>query len=67
MQAKAKVGRRNGVSRTIGPPERIFETKPDYVVIFPWNIKEEVMEQMAGVREWGGRFVVPIPSVAVLP
>jgi len=56
-----------GARIPIAPPERIFETKPDYVMIFPWNIKEEVMEQMAGVREWGGRFVVPIPTVAVLP
>jgi SAM-dependent methyltransferase len=56
-----------GARIPIEPPERIFETRPDYVMIFPWNIKEEVMEQMAGVREWGGRFVVPIPSVAVLP
>jgi SAM-dependent methyltransferase len=55
-----------GARIPIEPPERIFERRPDYVVIFPWNIKEEVMEQMAGVREWGGRFVVPIPSVAVL-
>jgi 2-polyprenyl-3-methyl-5-hydroxy-6-metoxy-1,4-benzoquinol methylase len=56
-----------GARIPIEPPERIFESKPDYVMIFPWNIKEEVMEQMSGVREWGGRFVVPIPSVAVLP
>ena len=56
-----------GARIPIAAPERIFETRPDYVMIFPWNIKEEVMEQMAGVREWGGRFVVPIPDVAVLP
>ncbi|MES2935503.1 MAG: class I SAM-dependent methyltransferase [Pseudomonadota bacterium] len=48
------------------PPERIFETRPDYVLILPWNIKSEVMEQMAGIRAWGGKFVVPIPSVEVL-
>lgn len=47
-------------------PQRIFETKPDYVLILPWNIKEEVMEQMQGIREWGGRFVVPIPEPAIL-
>jgi SAM-dependent methyltransferase len=56
-----------GARIPIEPPERIFERRPDYVMIFPWNIKEEVMEQMSGVRDWGGRFVVPIPSVAVLP
>jgi SAM-dependent methyltransferase len=47
-------------------PARIAETRPDYVLILPWNIKEEVMQQMAHVRQWGGRFVVPIPEVEVL-
>jgi 2-polyprenyl-3-methyl-5-hydroxy-6-metoxy-1,4-benzoquinol methylase len=47
-------------------PDRIRETKPDYVLILPWNIKEEVMTQMADVREWGGKFVVPIPQLEVL-
>ncbi len=48
------------------PPEKIRETKPDYVFILPWNIRDEIMEQMAGIRAWGGRFVVPIPRVEVL-
>ncbi|MDT8428118.1 MAG: class I SAM-dependent methyltransferase [Pseudomonadales bacterium] len=47
-------------------PERIFETRPDELLILPWNIREEVMQQMAGIREWGARFVVPIPGVVVL-
>ncbi len=47
-------------------PERINETKPDYVLILPWNIKEEVMQQMAHVRAWGGKFVVPIPQVCIM-
>jgi hypothetical protein len=46
-------------------PDRIRETKPDYVVILPWNLKDEIMEQLSYIREWGGRFVVPIPKVAV--
>jgi SAM-dependent methyltransferase len=46
-------------------PERIRETKPDYVVILPWNLKDEIMQQLLFIREWGGRFVVPIPRVAV--
>lgn len=46
-------------------PERIRETKPDFVVILPWNLKHEIMEQLQFIRTWGGRFVVPIPSVAV--
>jgi SAM-dependent methyltransferase len=46
-------------------PQKIWETKPDYVFILPWNFKDEIMSQMAGIREWGGRFVVPIPEVTV--
>jgi SAM-dependent methyltransferase len=46
-------------------PDRIRETKPDYVVILPWNLKDEIIEQMKFIRQWGGRFVVPIPTVAV--
>jgi SAM-dependent methyltransferase len=46
-------------------PDRLAETRPDFVLILPWNIKEEIMEQMAHVRRWGGRFVVPIPEVAI--
>ena len=47
------------------PPERIAETRPDYLLILPWNLKEEIMEQMAHIRQWGGRFVVPIPGLQV--
>jgi SAM-dependent methyltransferase len=47
-------------------PSKLAETKPDYVLILPWNIKDEVMQQMAHVREWGAQFVVPIPEVTVL-
>jgi hypothetical protein len=46
-------------------PDRIRETKPDYVVILPWNLKDEIMEQLQYIREWGGRFVVPIPEVTI--
>jgi SAM-dependent methyltransferase len=49
------------------PPERIAETRPDYLLILPWNFKDEIMEQMAGIRHWGGRFVVPIPEVTIHP
>jgi hypothetical protein len=48
-------------------PDRIFETKPDYVLILPWNLKDEITSQMAHIRSWGGRFVVPIPAATVLP
>jgi SAM-dependent methyltransferase len=55
-----------GVHIPIEAPERIAQTRPDYVLILPWNIKEEVMRQMAHVRDWGGRFVAPIPTTEVL-
>ena len=48
-------------------PDRIRETKPDYVLILPWNLQDEIAEQLAYIREWGGQFVVPIPRVEVLP
>ena len=48
-------------------PGVIAERKPDYVLILPWNIKEEIMEKMKGIKKWGGRFVVPIPRIKVLP
>jgi hypothetical protein len=47
-------------------PDKIRETKPDYVVILPWNLKDEIVEQMQFIREWGGRFVVPIPRLTIL-
>ena len=54
-----------GTHIPIHSPDRIFETRPEYVLILPWNVKDEVMHQMADVRIWGGRFVVPIPEVRV--
>ncbi|MEO1075497.1 MAG: methyltransferase C-terminal domain-containing protein, partial [Bacteroidota bacterium] len=47
-------------------PDRIRETKPDYVLILPWNLKREIMRQMSDIRHWGGRFVVPIPETEVV-
>ena len=44
-------------------PDKIAETRPDYVFILPWNLKDEIVRQRAEVRDWGGRFVVPIPEV----
>jgi SAM-dependent methyltransferase len=46
-------------------PDRIRETKPDYVVILPWNLKSEIMKQLQYIREWGGRFIVPIPAAVI--
>ena len=56
-----------GTHIPIFPPDKIRETKPDYVFILPWNFKDEIMKQMAFIREWGGQFVVPIPEVRVYP
>ncbi len=47
-------------------PDRIREIRPDYVLILPWNLKDEIVHQMADVREWGGQFVVPIPEVQIV-
>ncbi len=47
-------------------PDKILETQPDYLLILPWNLKAEVMDQMACIRDWGGKFVVPIPEAGVL-
>ena len=54
-----------GTRIPIYPPEKIDEVKPDYVLILPWNLKEEIMGQMSHIRDWGGRFVIPIPEVTV--
>ncbi|HET9403864.1 MAG TPA: class I SAM-dependent methyltransferase, partial [Burkholderiales bacterium] len=43
-------------------PERIDEVRPDYVLILPWNLRDEIVKQMAHIRSWGGKFVVPIPE-----
>ena len=56
-----------GTHIPIHPPEKIFETRPDFVLILPWNFKDEIVSQMAGIREWGGKFVVPIPEATVIP
>jgi SAM-dependent methyltransferase len=47
-------------------PGRIFETRPDYVLILPWNLKDEIMAQMSAIRDWGGRFVVPVPRAEIM-
>ncbi len=55
-----------GTHLPIFSPDRLSETKPDYVLILPWNIKSEIIEQIGHIREWGGQFVVPIPEVSVV-
>jgi SAM-dependent methyltransferase len=56
-----------GTHIPIHPPERIQETRPDYVMVLPWNLKKEIMEQLAFIRDWGGQFVIPIPALQVIP
>jgi SAM-dependent methyltransferase len=50
----------------IRDPEALIAARPDYVFILPWNLKDEIMAQMAAIRTWGGAFVVPIPRLTVL-
>jgi hypothetical protein len=54
-----------GVRVPIHSPEKVFDTRPDFLLILPWNLKKEISDQMAGIRDWGGQFVVPIPEVQV--
>jgi SAM-dependent methyltransferase len=56
-----------GTHVPIHPPERIAQTRPDYVLILPWNLRDEIARQLAYIRNWGGRCVVPIPEPTVLP
>ena len=56
----------SGVRTPIFAPERIFEDRPAYVLILPWNIADEVREQMSGISAWGGRFVLPVPALEVV-
>lgn len=56
-----------GTHIPIFPVEKIDEVRPDYVLILPWNFKDEIIKQMARIRNWGGQFVVPIPNAQVIP
>jgi hypothetical protein len=56
-----------GTHIPIFPPERLAETRPNYIWIMPWNLKDEIVEQLAYAREWGARFVVAAPELTVLP
>jgi hypothetical protein len=48
-------------------PDEIARHRPDYVFILPWNFRDEIMQQMAGIRDWGGQFIVPIPEARIVP
>lgn len=65
-RSPAKQGRLSpGSHIPIWPPEAIAEVRPDYVLILPWNLRNEVMAQLAGIRDWGGRFVTAIPALRI--
>jgi len=55
-----------GTRIPIHAPEKLKETRPDYVFILPWNLKDEIRQQLGYVRDWGGKLVVPIPDIEVL-
>jgi SAM-dependent methyltransferase len=55
-----------GTHIPIHAPERLAETRPDYIVILPWNLRAEIVHQLGYAREWGAKFVVPIPRLEVL-
>jgi hypothetical protein len=55
-----------GTHIPIHPPERLAETKPDYVLVLPWNLRTEISAQLDYVRSWGGRLVFPIPSLEIV-
>ena len=46
-------------------PEVLMDARPDFVLILPWNLRLEIMSQLAGIREWGGKFVTPVPTVQI--
>lgn len=55
-----------GTHIPIFSPEKIQETKPDYVLILPWNLKDEIMDQISYIRDWGGKFIIAIPAFEVM-
>jgi hypothetical protein len=54
-----------GTHIPIYPPERIAQTKPDYILVLPWNLRDEISQQLDYVRSWGGRLVFPIPTLEI--
>ena len=55
-----------GVHIPVFHPDKVRETRPDYLLVLPWNLRDEIIGQMAHIREWGGKFVLPIPEVRVV-
>jgi hypothetical protein len=55
-----------GTHVPIYAPERLAETQPDYILVLPWNLRDEITRQLDYVRSWGGRLVFPIPALEVV-
>jgi C-methyltransferase C-terminal domain len=55
-----------GTHIPIYAPEHLSETKPDYILVLPWNLRDEISQQLAYVRSWGCRLVFPIPALEVV-
>jgi hypothetical protein len=54
-----------GTHIPIYAPEKLAETQPDYILVLPWNLREEISQQLEYVRSWGGRLVFPIPALDI--
>ena len=54
-----------GTHIPVFPPEKILEEKPDFLLVLPWNLRDEIAEQQSYIRDWGGKFVVPIPDLEI--
>jgi len=54
-----------GTHIPVYPTERLAVERPDYVLMLPWNLRDEISTQLAYIRDWGGRLVVPLPSLEV--
>lgn len=55
-----------GTHIPIVSPQKVFDTKPHYLLILPWNLRKEVIEQMSSIRNWGGKFIIPIPKLEIV-
>jgi hypothetical protein len=55
-----------GTHIPIYPPERLAQTRPDYVLVLPWNLRDELSQQLEYVRRWGGQLVYPIPELDIV-
>ena len=55
-----------GTHIPVFPPEKLAAERPDYILILPWNLKDEIMKQLAYTRDWGAKFIVPIPEAQIV-